>query len=418
MNRWNVRLFSARIVGALVASLVLAPCVHVWGFAGYGDLWAEFYPASASGNASCALCHNGFILNQWNAYGWDIRLGLDARLSISGAIRAAEAIDSDGEGSTNLEEINANTQPGWTYGPNNTIYKGIGNSQPNQPPPPGIPGDLDPPGAPPDNVPPIADPDGPYSGDAGQPILFDGSGSSDVDGTIVSYDWDFDDGNRGTGVAPTHTYAAPGTYNVTLTVTDDGGLTDTATTIAVVRAVNQPPVAVPGGPYAGTPGQPVQFDGTASYDPDGEIFAYLWDFGDGDTGLGPTPTHTYSDVGTYTVTLRVVDFDGEVGSATTTAVVTPDRPGRSVWLVRLPYLELEFEVAFEDGGGLLEVEETLPDERVIPGIGIENNGFIIWFDVLGTIFYGSVNQNAGTMMGVVYNLFGGDVNTVWFAERL
>jgi VCBS repeat-containing protein len=75
---------------------------------------------------------------------------------------------------------------------------------------------------------PVADPNGPYAGSEGVPLTLDGSGSSDVDGTIVAYDWDFGDGSTGAGVNPTHTYAAAGLYTVTLTVTDDGGLTDTA----------------------------------------------------------------------------------------------------------------------------------------------------------------------------------------------
>jgi hypothetical protein len=85
------------------------------------------------------------------------------------------------------------------------------------------------------NNPPIADPNGPYSGTVGQPVQFDGSGSFDPDGTIIFYDWDFGDSSPGTGVIPTHAYAAPGTYIVSLTVTDDGGATDTSTTTATIN---------------------------------------------------------------------------------------------------------------------------------------------------------------------------------------
>ena len=77
---------------------------------------------------------------------------------------------------------------------------------------------------------PTADPGGPYSGYAGSSVSFDGSGSSDSDGSIVSYAWTFGDGSTGSGVAPSHTYNTAGTYNVVLTVTDDDGLTNTAST--------------------------------------------------------------------------------------------------------------------------------------------------------------------------------------------
>jgi chitodextrinase len=177
------------------------------------------------------------------------------------------------------------------------------------------------------NVPPVADPNGPYTGSEGAPVTFDGSGSFDPDGTIVAYDWDFGDGNTGTGVSPTHTYAADGLYTVALTVTDDGGATNTAMTTATISsAPNQPPVADPNGPYTGSEGAPVTFDGSGSFDIDGTIVSYMWDFGDGNTGTGEGPTHTYAAPGTYTVSLTVTDDDGATDTATTTATISGSTP--------------------------------------------------------------------------------------------
>jgi PKD repeat protein len=90
------------------------------------------------------------------------------------------------------------------------------------------------------NQPPVSDPNGPYSGSVGVAVNFNGSGSSDSDGTIASYSWSFGDGNSGTGVAPTHTYSAADTYTVTLTVMDDAGESDTASTTATIGAAKQP----------------------------------------------------------------------------------------------------------------------------------------------------------------------------------
>lgn len=77
----------------------------------------------------------------------------------------------------------------------------------------------------PDNMPPVCDAGGPYNGNAGEPVEFDGSNSVDNDGEIVSWVWTFGDGSAGTGMITTHTYELDGMYEVTLCVTDDDGLT-------------------------------------------------------------------------------------------------------------------------------------------------------------------------------------------------
>ncbi|WP_340819908.1 S8 family serine peptidase [Methanolobus sp. WCC4] len=86
----------------------------------------------------------------------------------------------------------------------------------------------------PTNTPPDADAGGTYSGTVGNAVTFDGSGSYDSDGTIVSYSWDFGDGATESGVSPTHPYAATGTFTVTLTVEDNGGLTNQDTAIVTI----------------------------------------------------------------------------------------------------------------------------------------------------------------------------------------
>jgi PKD repeat protein len=144
---------------------------------------------------------------------------------------------------------------------------------------------------------------------------FDGTGSTDGDGEIVSYSWTFGDGGTATGPTANHAYAAAGTYTVTLTVVDDrGGSDDHQIDVIVDDPPNIPPTAVLGAECALLT---CSFDGSDSDDPDGTIESYAWDFGDGTTGSGATPDHEYAEPGVYHVTLTVTDDDDATGFAET-----------------------------------------------------------------------------------------------------
>ncbi|MCG2620554.1 PKD domain-containing protein [Arthrobacter sp. I2-34] len=147
--------------------------------------------------------------------------------------------------------------------------------------------------------------------------IFDGRGSTDADGRIATYAWDFGDGTTGEGTGIQHLYEKAGTYTVTLTVTDDRGASATKTSEVTTVRPNAAPVAAL---TSNATGMQVAFDGTGSSDPDGTIDSYAWDFGDGGTGTGPSPTHRYGADGEYLVTLTVTDNDG--ASAATTVPVT------------------------------------------------------------------------------------------------
>ncbi|TLY38686.1 MAG: PKD domain-containing protein, partial [Nitrospirae bacterium] len=153
----------------------------------------------------------------------------------------------------------------------------------------------------------------------GQPISFDASGSTDSDGSIVSYSWSFGDGATADGALRVHAYTAPGTYTVALTVTDDRGAFQTA---FVAVQVNAPPVAsfaaIPGSTY---PGLYVTFNASASVDSDSVIVSYHWDFGDGTTATGAVVVHAFADHGSFAVGLIVTDDLGAHGQATMTIEV-------------------------------------------------------------------------------------------------
>ena len=179
----------------------------------------------------------------------------------------------------------------------------------------------------PPNEPPIADAGPDQTAFVGETVTFDGSGSYDPDGTFMSYDWNFGDGTTGTGVITTHAYSAVGVYTVTLTVTDSEGATGTDTALVNVTAPNEPPVADAGPDQMALVGETVTFNGSGSYDPDGTIVSYDWDFGDGTNGTGVTTTHAYSTAGIYTVTLTVTDNEGAPGTDTASVNITaPNEP--------------------------------------------------------------------------------------------
>ncbi len=171
-------------------------------------------------------------------------------------------------------------------------------------------------------VEPICDAGGPYITQVGQPILFDGTGSYDPDGSIVSYAWSFGDGWSGSGATTTHSYQTAGVYSVTLCVTDNHAIESCCHTEAFVEHAPEPPICDAGGPYGAPEGEPVLFDGTGSIPWSGHtIVSYAWEFGDGDTGSGPTTTHVYATNGTYLATLTVEDDHGLSSNCGTTVSI-------------------------------------------------------------------------------------------------
>jgi PKD repeat protein len=129
-----------------------------------------------------------------------------------------------------------------------------------------------------------------------------------MDGKIKSYNWDFGDGSSATGKNPTHTYEDNGEYAVTLTVTDDDGATGKDTGSITVNNV-KPTVAFTVDFTEGDVTTLFKFT-SESYDTDGSISKFFWDFGDDTTATEINPTHQFKQSGTYSVSLMVQDDDG------------------------------------------------------------------------------------------------------------
>ncbi|HMI31844.1 MAG TPA: PKD domain-containing protein, partial [Candidatus Limnocylindrales bacterium] len=113
-----------------------------------------------------------------------------------------------------------------------------------------------------------------------------------------------------------------GDYAVTITVDDGLAHTDGSFTLHAL-VTNHPPTADPGGPYTQVAGEPVEFDGSASSDPDaGQTLSFSWDFGDGVLGTGASPSHIYPFAGFFTVSLTVTDNGSPVFNHSAATVAT------------------------------------------------------------------------------------------------
>lgn len=186
-------------------------------------------------------------------------------------------------------------------------------------------------GMPPSGQAPVAHAGGPYNGHVNQSITFNGSTSTD-DNAVVGYRWDWtNDGTWDTSwlrtATTTHSYTILGMYTVKLEVRDSGGLNDTDTATVIVATAGVPQQAIiaeANGPYTGLTFQPIQFVGYGSYDSNGTIMNYTWDFGDGIHGYGISPVHHYTTSGMFSVTLTIADNKAQQDNDTATATILLD----------------------------------------------------------------------------------------------
>lgn len=163
-------------------------------------------------------------------------------------------------------------------------------------------------------------------------VHFFDDGSYDVDGDIVKWEWKLAAGGwidtTDTKGDIWHTYTQPGNRTAILRVTDNSNKKGMASVMIEMREstdFNANPVAVPSAvPTAGNAPLTVDFSAEGSYDPDGSIVKFEWDFDEGAgfedfTAAGGITSHLYASAGNYTATLRVTDNDS--GQATDSAAI-------------------------------------------------------------------------------------------------
>lgn len=159
----------------------------------------------------------------------------------------------------------------------------------------------------------------------GSAVYFTGYGT-DSDGIVTKYNWSSSiDGYLPESSSFTITSLSVGIHTITFKVRDNEGLwsdtVDGTATISEVPTENDDPVAVSNGPYTAYVNDSINFDASYSYDNDGSIAKYKWDFGDGNTANGQTATHSYTQEDEYTVVLTITDNYGAQDTETTTATI-------------------------------------------------------------------------------------------------
>ncbi len=183
----------------------------------------------------------------------------------------------------------------------------------------------------------------PTQGTVAIPIPFDGSESFGPN-PIVSYFWDFGDGTNANAVTIQHPYDRVGQFNVTLTVTDNAGLTNQTQTRITISAgevtptapaptptqppAQQGPAAVISAPTQAGQGVPVKFDASESFGTS-PITTYLWDFGDGGSSSAELAEYTYGSAGVYNVSLTVTDSENTTDTTTTQITIVDAGGGGS-----------------------------------------------------------------------------------------
>ncbi len=217
----------------------------------------------------------------------------------------------------------------------------------------------------------------------GLKVDFNGTLSHDPDGTIENYTWYFGDGSKGYGNTIQHIYGGSSssladdnmTYYVTLNVTDDAGKYDNETIPVSVK--NAAPVA--DFTYKADL-KNVGFDASSSYDVDGSIVKYAWDFGDGNVSSEMKPVHAFADEYTkYNVTLTVTDNNGKSASIykfvttndTTLPVVKIEKPERAFYIGNKKIRRLFLRMALIIGS--ITVDVNASDS----GCGIERVEFYV-----------------------------------------
>lgn len=217
----------------------------------------------------------------------------------------------------------------------------------------------------------IASIDGPVETMEGESVTYTASVNEGEATPPLTYRWDFGDGATGSGLMAEHTFEEPGTYSVQFTASNEAGEVSQTLTVDVAELEPASIVSINADPNPAEEGEPVSF--SSNVQGDGTI-SREWSFGDGTTGRGERPSHTYDEAGTYTVELAA---SNETGDDTRTLTMTVERDLPSICMT-VNELGSTF---FERNSSTLteEAEESLQENVDIltrcPNLTVEVEGF-------------------------------------------
>lgn len=207
------------------------------------------------------------------------------------------------------------------------------------------------------------------------------SSCTPADGRITSYQWDFGNGQTGSGVRVTTRFPTRGVYAVKLIVTNDRGFSNQVTQNVTVAGVSNPTVDFAFSPTAPGVNQQVFFDANASQAAPGRtITNYQWDFGDGVFGSGVTESHRFARAGAFNVTLTVTDSAGKTAANTKGITVGAVNNGPTAQFTVSPATVNAGRLAFFDGTvstatagrTIVRYEWNFGDNVIVEGARIEH----------------------------------------------
>jgi len=161
-------------------------------------------------------------------------------------------------------------------------------------------------------------------------LLFDASKSFSTEGKIVSYSWSISDGDKSNEKAFKYSFEKPGKYTIKLIVKDEKGIIGKSKQTVLVYQ-DEPVIKLQATPDHIKSGMKVEFDASGSFDPNGAIKTYKWNFGDGCQGEGAKTQHKYYTQGEYNAILTVTDESGKVKTKKKLITVIADKPKKVIF---------------------------------------------------------------------------------------